>query len=207
MVTSISWSVPAPERSASTWGSPEGLDLKSAADVPVADNGSEPPLDPYYEREPDEAFADARPLVQVVGIGDVPHIFVARLESFALIPVHADRSFGAPLELECQRPMSVALGDFNGDGHQDLVVASRQADDNGECSWVYWGASDGYGDGHKSWLPSLRACDVAVGDLDGNGYDDIVLCQNRTMEMYTTESLVYRGGPQGHRPRPRPAYR
>ena len=40
-------------------------------------------------------------------------------------------------------------------------------------------------------------CDVAVADFDADGYDDIVLCQSRAGDFYTTDSLVYRGGMDG----------
>jgi hypothetical protein len=37
---------------------------------------------------------------------------------------------------------------------------------------------------------------VAIGDLDLDGYDDIVLCQNRTEASFTHESLIFRGTPR-----------
>ena len=33
--------------------------------------------------------------------------------------------------------------------------------------------------------------------LDGDGRDEIVLCQGKTLDSFTTESLIYRGAPDG----------
>ena len=59
------------------------------------------------------------------------------------------------------------------------------------------GSDEGYDVSRRTRIASERACDVVVADLNGDGHDDVVLCQNRTMESYTTQSLVYRGGPDG----------
>ena len=154
-------------------------------------------VDPHYEAEPRQAEQDAHPLAVVLHIKDVPHVLVTGEASISLVAVRQDRRFGPPLELACQRPMAAAVGDIRGNGREDLVVACRETYGDGECSWVYWGGEEGFEDARRTRLTSTRACDVAVADLDGDGCDDIVLCQNRTFESYTTESLIYRGRPDG----------
>ena len=153
--------------------------------------------DPYYAAEPKQADQDAHPIPTVLQLQGKPHILVANTESVSLVPVGPLREFGTPLELACQRPMAAAVGDITGNGHEDLVVACREADADGESSWVYWGGEGGYDNSRRTRLASMRACHVVLADLDGNGHDDVILCQNRTFESYTTESLVYRGGPDG----------
>ena len=82
---------------------------------------------------------------------------------------------GKPIELTCDQPMSAATGDINGDRLQDLVVACREPHGSRERSWIYWGSKDGFTNDRRTPLPSYRACDVAVGDLDDDGCDDVVL--------------------------------
>ncbi len=43
---------------------------------------------------------------------------------------------------------------------------------------------------------------MAVADLDGDGCADIAICQGRTDILNTTESLLFRGGPNGPDPTP-----
>ena len=104
---------------------------------------------------------------------------------------------------DCPQAMSAAVGDVNGDGFPDVVVACRQRFEEAECSWIYWGAEGGYDESRRTRIASLRACDVAVCDLDGDGYDDVVLCQCHTYESFTREALVYRGAADGVVPEPR----
>ena len=74
-------------------------------------------------------------------------------------------------------PVSVAMGDFNGDGKMDWVVCNG-GDNN---LWVYLGRGDG------TWqlpvlLPvaGLAPVWVAVGDFRGNGKSDIVVAEADT---------------------------
>ena len=177
------------------WGGPEGIGTSSETAVPV--EMDTPGLS--QEEETRETLhseyggGDAPPLVRVVNLGGTPHIFVARHRSFSLVPVAKDRSVGNAIVLDCPRAMAVSVGDLDGDGLEDLVVACRQTFEDDECSWVYWGGSGGFDASRRTRLRSNRACDVVVGDLDGNGMDDVVLCQNKTSESFTTDSFIYRG--------------
>ena len=145
---------------------------------------------------------DAKPLVRAIRLGNRPHVFIPQADRVMLIPVSADRTFGAPLALDCPRAMAADVGDINGDSYPDLVFACRQPHDDGESSWVYWGAADGFSDERRTRLGTWRACDVAVGDLDGNGCADVVFCQNQRADSFTADSLVYRGAPGGIAGRP-----
>ena len=51
-------------------------------------------------------------------------------------------------------------------------------------------------------MATHRACDVAVGDLNNNGHDDIVICQKQTDKMYSIQSPVFCGTDEGIDPHP-----
>ena len=176
------------------WGGTKGLDPALAM---VAKPGSlEQAVEDQGPRYA-EYVEPAKPLARVVRLDGRSCLFVPQRDGSELVPVTPDRTLGKPITLACGQPMSVATGDINGDGQQDLVVACREPNGDRERSWVYWGSEDGLSDGRRASLDSLRACDVAVGDLDADGCDDVVLCQSHTSEWFTTTSSVYRGSKQG----------
>ena len=175
------------------WGSEAGIDLNRRTTVPVEmDDDSDDGVS-AADKATAEYVQDAKPLVQVIRLGEVPHIFVARARRAFLVPVHPDRRFGTPLVFDCSRALAVAAGDVDGDGCGDLVFACRQPSAGQERSWIYWGSGRGFRESDKTPIPTYRACDVALGDLDGDGCDDIVLCQGHTPDSFTFDSLVYRG--------------
>ena len=178
------------------WGSPNGIDAASSTPVPVKLDTEGSDGASAADRATAEYIQDAKPLVQFVQLDNLPHIFVARKQRVELAPVHPNRSFGAGIVFDCQQALAVAQGDITGNGNVDMVFACRQpGDDNGnEFSWIYWGNPDGFSEAHKTPLQSYRACDVVLGDLDGDGCDDIVLCQGHTPDWFTHEGLVFRGG-------------
>ena len=184
------------------WGGPGGITRGTATVVPIAPEA--PPSAPHVAASGteyltfEEPMEDARPLVKVLQLGGTPQLFVARREAAWIVPVTRDRTFGSPIVLRAGRPLSAAAGDADGDGYPDLVLACREplrgsgGADHPESSWVYWGGPEEYSEARRTRLPSQRACDVALADLDDDGRDEIVLCQHHDAESYTTDSPVYR---------------
>jgi len=184
------------------WGGPEGI-LPTRCSVVSLDGEEVYAPETEGEVSETERFGAVNPLARVIILDNVPHLFVPTEERVWLVPVQRDRTWGEPLLLVCPRALSVAVGDVNGDGYPDLVFAARDRSDSRECSWVYWGAPAGFDERRKTALPSARACDVAVGDLDGDGCAEIVICQNQSDVSYAVDSLIYRGTRTGVEPEPR----
>lgn len=176
------------------WGGPQGLDPARVVVARLA--APKQPVPSAGDRYP-ESVEPARPLAKILRFKDRPYLLVSRADGAGLIPVGRDRSFGTPLALACAAAMSAASGDINGDGWQDLVVACRESHGDRERSWVYWGTKDGPALDRRTPLETFRACDVAVGDLDGDDCDEIVICQSHTAEWFTSTSLIFRGSRSG----------
>ena len=173
------------------WGNQAGISETDMQTVPVPVDAVRPEQEKtVYE----EYVEDARPLATAIRLDGKPHLFVARRDRVHLVPVTAERTFGDPIVLSCSEAMSIAVGDIDGDGVDDLAIACRTDAGGGECSWVYWGSADGFHETERTPLPSHRGCDVAVGDLDGNGRCEVVVCQNNDGDLFTTRSLVYSAG-------------
>ena len=190
------------------WGGPDGIVPERSSDVPV---DTDPPDRSDQADQADQADQDldgypeevdpAMPLVSVLQIRGAPHVFVARTDAVFLVPFEGGRAAGTPVRLSCRNAFAAASGDLAGDGRCDLVVACRDRHDGEECSWLYHGGDeDRYSDQNRTAIPSRYACDAAVGDLDGDGRSEIVICQTHTPESYTSESLAYRWGRDGLAP-------
>ena len=177
------------------WGGPNGLDASHSSTVPVPLDGPATEADGY--RNVAEYVDEAKPLVKTVVWQGVPHVFVARRQVVYLTPVGPDRSFGASIELACRYALSIVMGDVNGDGQPDLVLACREPSNSGEQSWVYWGSGTRFDDTRRTAFATDRACDVAVAELDGDGLAEIVMCQSHTAASFTTESVIFRGTREG----------
>src|SRR5262245_590070 len=108
--------------------------------------------------------------------------FAAPISAQAPIGHFAGRAYPSDLAPGDFSPIDVALRDFNGDGRLDFAVV------NSNASFVSVGFGDGAG--HFN-LPVLYgglvdiASSFAVGDLDGNGRDDLVVAVPFTGKLST----------------------
>ncbi|MCK5251753.1 MAG: VCBS repeat-containing protein, partial [Thermoplasmata archaeon] len=94
----------------------------------------------------------------------------------------------------------VAVADVDGDTDADIVFACGGDDtlDPAVDSYVYLNdGSGGFASSPDVGLPTVGATSVAVADLDGTGWKDLVFACLRNGTSYSTDSVVYLGGASG----------
>ena len=97
----------------------------------------------------------------------------------------------------------VAIADLNQDSYPDLVVANRfdgtRTDLN---SYIYWGSAQGLNAKNRTGLPTQGAESVAVGDLNKDGFPEIVFANSglsyHVAEDNFNQSFVYWGSSKGY---------
>ena len=77
----------------------------------------------------------------------------------------------------------IAVGDLNGDGLPDIVLANRGAESEVEEaaekmthtleSYIYWGDPNGFDVTRRTAIPTIAAADVVIGDFNGDKHPDL----------------------------------
>ncbi|MBP1990682.1 FG-GAP repeat domain-containing protein [Paenibacillus eucommiae] len=175
------------------WGGSEGLSLVDGKQVGGAD-------DEAVELASTTAgwmtFVEGwKP--KIVMLGGRVHLFRQEQEQAYFYPVGSSREWGEPLVIPCANVVSAAAGDITASGFEDIVLAVCSSRDMTEQSWIYWGGAGGFDAIRRTALDTISARDVCLGDLDGDGLQEITICQGRTDIMNTTESLIFRASSEG----------
>ena len=176
------------------WGGDGGIDPGRFTDVPAPEGWEPSGLAETELLSEEERVGPVAPLAIALRIAGERLLFVAGGPSQFLLPVRGDRSFGRPLTFSCRNALSAAAGDFDGDGHLDLAFACRDMDGGDECSWLYFGGESGFSEDARLAVPTHRACDAVLADLSGDGASDLVICQQRTAQLFSVDSLAFAGG-------------
>jgi len=97
----------------------------------------------------------------------------------------------------------VAAADLNGDGYPDLVFANLGTEPGSEDfsplttndSFIYWGSATGFSPDRRTSLATRGARDVAVADLNKDGYPDLAFVNSSGQ---TQELQIFWGSASGY---------
>ncbi len=90
---------------------------------------------------------------------------------------------------------SVACADLTGDGRRDLVVANyRDGFDYATDSFVYWGTAGGFDSAEPLRLPTEYATQVVTGDLNGDGWPEIVFSGGGKVQIFWNDAGTFDRG-------------
>ena len=100
---------------------------------------------------------------------------------------------------------AVAIADLNQDRQPDLILVNRFNGTRSDLdSYIYWGSPGGFEPGRRTLLPTRGAEAVAVADLNGDGWKEVVFA-NSGLSYHVpvdrfNQSFIYWGDPSGYSP-------
>ncbi len=103
-------------------------------------------------------------------------------------------SYSSKTELSTLGSRDNSVADLNGDGYMDIVFSNFRDDTTSFSvnSYIYWGdATASYSS--KTELVTQGCIGNSVGDLNGDGYLDIVFCNYQTQTTKNLNSYIYWG--------------
>jgi hypothetical protein len=107
-------------------------------------------------------------------------------------------SSGDRSDLGTEGVIAVRASDLDHDGYTDLVFASHYGTSYASTSMVYWGSASGFSDSDRTELATYGSYDLAIADLDDDGYEELIFAHYRSDSSYAVSSYVYWGSASGY---------
>ena len=100
------------------------------------------------------------------------------------------------------------VADFDNDGFADVFFTNHHQNENRLIdSYLYYGSADGFTEQRRQGLPTMGAMGVSAGDLNEDGWIDLVISNFQDPHAFDVPSYIYWNSPTGfERTRRTPLY-
>ena len=117
---------------------------------------------------------------------------VAAVESGVQVLAAASSRFKVRQRLQVENPWQLAVQDLNRDGLPDLAVTSSDRSGNGYTdSLVFWNRDGRLSETDPTPLATVHARGVSAGDLDGDGWPELVVSNHHSFNDLNVQSFVF----------------
>ena len=171
------------------WGGPDGLDDKRRTDVPsvAADETLSAEEEEGVQSDLERKFVAPR-LLEAVKWNGKNCFTLSTGKKFIFFGADGNRKIARVLEFPSLLGLSCATGDFDGDGLEDVAVAS-QARDSGDKSkqnsFIWLNSSGGFKEENRISIDTRSACSVSA--FGGK----VLFGQCAAGTRYTNDALLY----------------
>ena len=124
--------------------------------------------------------------------GDGPAELVAAVDSGVEIWAAGSDGFRVVRRLPVENPWQLAVQDLNRDGLPELAVTSSDRSGNGYTdSLVFWNRDGRLSETDPTPLATVHARGISAGDLNGDGWPELVVSNNHSFNDLNVQSFVF----------------
>lgn len=171
------------------WGGPDGLDPERKTILPELPAGDilQAEEEKTIESDMETKFKTPR-LLQKVRWNGRDCFTLSTGKKMIFFAANADHQLERVLEFEVSLAQAVAVGDIDGDGFDDIAVATvtkNGNDSDSQCSYIIWNGPQGLDSRPRTVIPTRSACHVSI--LENR----VLFCQCNAGHLYTNDSLLF----------------
>jgi large repetitive protein len=114
---------------------------------------------------------------ELTSSGNMDLVFADYLSNQIVVLLgNGDGTFQKPIQFPAPSPISLTVGDFNGDGYQDLAVVETSAGDG--SIGIFLGDGAGHFKLSATYRTGVAPSSVAAADFSGGGHLDLAVANN-----------------------------
>ena len=171
------------------WGGPDGLDPNNKTILPaLPDKDILLPEEEKTIKSAMEADFKTPRLLQKVRWNGRDCFTLSTGKKMIFFSSNSDHQLERVLEVDVPLALSVAVGDLDGNGFDDIAVACvkpSDTDPNGQESYIIWNGPEGLDSRPRTVISTKSACHVDILE------NMVLFCQCNADRMYTNNSLLF----------------